>query len=99
MGGATVVHPYDDVEVIAGQGTIGLELMEQIPDLDAILVPTSGGGMISGIATAVRAIKPEVRVIACEPQGKMLEESFASGQRILDSSTANVLIDTIADAI
>jgi serine racemase len=72
MGGATVVHPYDTLTVIAGQGTIGLELLQQVPSLDAILVPTSGGGMVTGIAVAATAIKPGIRVIAVEPRGKRL---------------------------
>ena len=55
MGGAEVVHPYNDARVIAGQGTIGFELLEQAPELDAIVVPTSGGGMLTGIALAAKA--------------------------------------------
>ena len=97
--GATLVHPYNDATVIAGQGTIGLELTEQIPELDAVLVPTSGGGMLSGIAAAVRALRPNCRVIACEPAGKRLQDSFAAGARIVDPAIADVALDTIADAI
>eukprot|EP00656_Telonema_subtile_P025379 TRINITY_DN27461_c0_g1_i2.p1 TRINITY_DN27461_c0_g1~~TRINITY_DN27461_c0_g1_i2.p1 ORF type:complete len:335 (+),score=64.28 TRINITY_DN27461_c0_g1_i2:128-1132(+) len=99
MGGASVVHPYDHVDVIAGQGTIALELLEQVPELDAILVPTSGGGMLTGIAAAARGLKPEIRVIACEPLGKNLADSLRTGKRILDDQQANQLLDTIADAI
>jgi threonine dehydratase len=62
------VPPYDDPRVIAGQGTVGLELCEQVDQLDAVLVPVSGGGLISGVATAVKALRPGVRVIGVEPE-------------------------------
>mmetsp|Transcript_72955 Transcript_72955/g.219045 ORF Transcript_72955/g.219045 Transcript_72955/m.219045 type:complete len:216 (-) Transcript_72955:350-997(-) len=95
----TLVHPYDDDAVIAGQGTIALELLRQCPQLDAILVPTSGGGMLGGIAAAARALRPSVRVIAVEPEGKRLGEALASDQRVVDPATVNALLDTCADAI
>ena len=65
--GATLVHPFDDLRVIAGQGTLGLEVLEQAPDLDTIVVPVGGGGLIAGVATAVKALRPDVRVVAVEP--------------------------------
>ncbi|MDQ3556805.1 MAG: pyridoxal-phosphate dependent enzyme, partial [Gemmatimonadota bacterium] len=61
-----LIHPFDDPAVIAGQGTIGLELLEQCPQLDTIVVPVGGGGLISGIAAAVKAIRPEVRIVGVE---------------------------------
>jgi threonine dehydratase len=61
--GATFIHPYEDQYVVAGQGTIGLELVEQEPDVDTVLVPIGGGGLALGIATALRALKPEVRIV------------------------------------
>ena len=64
--GATFVHPYEDETVIAGQGTIGLELAEQIPQAETVLVPVGGGGLASGIALALRAVKPDARVIGVE---------------------------------
>lgn len=64
--GATFVHPYQDPFVIAGQGTIGIEIMEKVPDLDSVIVPIGGGGLISGIALAVKAINPKVRVIGVQ---------------------------------
>lgn len=64
--GLVFVHPYDDPAVIAGQGTIGLELLGDVPDLDAIMVPVGGGGLISGVAIAVKAIRPEVKVIGVQ---------------------------------
>ncbi len=60
--GYTFVHPYEDPHVIAGQGTIGLELLEQIPDLESVVVSIGGGGLISGLATAIKASRPNVRV-------------------------------------
>jgi threonine dehydratase len=62
------IPPYDDPRVIAGQGTVGLELIEQLPDVDVILVPVSGGGLISGISTAVKALRPDVQIIGVEPE-------------------------------
>ena len=66
--GATFVSPYDDPMVISGQGTTFLELHEELPDLDAVLVPIGGGGMMSGIALAARALAPSIRVIGIEPE-------------------------------
>jgi len=62
------IHPVDDVRVMAGNGTIGLEILEDLPDVDTILVPYGGGGLISGIASAVKATRPEVRMCAVEPE-------------------------------
>lgn len=62
----TFVHPYDDADIVAGQGTIGLELLEDAPDLDTIVVPIGGGGIMSGIATAARAIKPEIDLVGVQ---------------------------------
>ena len=69
--GATLIPPYDHPDVIAGQGTIGVEFLEQVPNLDAVVVPVSGGGMISGIALAVKALNPNCLVLAAEPGGVM----------------------------
>ncbi len=67
--GYLMVPPYDDPDVMAGQGTVGLEILEQAPGLDTVLVPIGGGGLISGIASAIKALRPEVRVIGVEPEG------------------------------
>ncbi len=67
--GAVLVHPYDDWRVIAGQGTAALELLEEIPDLDAIITPVGGGGLLSGTAIASRGIKPSIHVYGAEPAG------------------------------
>jgi threonine dehydratase len=66
--GRTLVHPYDDPFVMAGQGTVGLEMLEDVPDADVVLVPVGGGGLVSGIAAAVSGLRPGARVIAVEPE-------------------------------
>ncbi|MGZ4311153.1 MAG: threonine ammonia-lyase [Solirubrobacteraceae bacterium] len=67
--GKTLVHPFDDEAVIAGQGTVGLEILEDLPDVDTVVVPLGGGGLLSGIATAIKARHPEVRVVGVEAAG------------------------------
>jgi threonine dehydratase len=67
--GYTLVHPFDDPHIIAGQGTVGAELCDDVPDLDLVVVPVGGGGLISGVATAVRALRPRARIIGVEPVG------------------------------
>jgi threonine dehydratase len=74
--GATVVHPYDDAHVIAGQGTAALELLEDIPDLDVVLAPVGGGGLLSGTAIAATELSPRIRVLAGEPEGA--DDAFRS---------------------
>jgi threonine dehydratase len=66
--GFVFVHPFDDVAVMAGAGTVGLEMLEDAPDLDTLVVPIGGGGLISGIATAVKALKPAIKVIGVEAE-------------------------------
>tara|TARA_B100000405_G_scaffold248977_1_gene182537 strand:- start:514 stop:1500 length:987 start_codon:yes stop_codon:yes gene_type:complete len=93
--GATFLHPYDQAEVIAGQGTVALELVEQVQDLDAVLVPVGGGGLISGITLALRELAPHVRVFAVEPHGADdAARSKAAGEHILQTAP-----NTIADGL
>lgn len=98
--GAVYVHPFDDLEVMAGQGTIGLELLEQLPAFDAVIVPVGGGGLIAGIATVLRAQAPDVRIIGVESR------TFPGMQRALASEPPASLAPpalpggkTIADGI
>jgi threonine dehydratase len=63
----TFVHPFDDYDIMAGQGTIALEMLEDAPDLEVLPVPIGGGGLISGVATAAKAVKPDIHIIGCEP--------------------------------
>jgi threonine dehydratase len=79
--GGTLVHPYDDERVIAGQATAALEFLEEIPDLDIICAPVSGGGLLSGTAIAAKSLRPEIVVIGCEPaNADDASRSLAAGQ-------------------
>jgi threonine dehydratase len=81
--GRTLVHPYDDPLVMAGQGTVGLELLEDEPHADVVLVQVGGGGLVSGIATAVKSIRPDARVVAVEPErSPALHESLKAGEPV-----------------
>jgi threonine dehydratase len=81
--GRTLVHPYDDPLVMAGQGTVGLEMLEDAPETEVVLVQVGGGGLVSGIAAAVKAQKPEARVIAVEPElSNALAASLAAGHPV-----------------
>ena len=78
--GAAFIHPYDDARVISGQGTIALELLEQVPDLDWLLLPVGGGGLASGVAVVAKALRPAMRLVAVEPIGADdAQRSFATG--------------------
>lgn len=93
--GYTFVHPFDDPLVIAGQGTIGLEIIEEMPDVDAIVVPIGGGGLISGLAFAVKTLRPDIKVYGVQAEGApSMAKSVAEGKAVhLDS------VSTIADGI
>jgi threonine dehydratase len=79
--GLTYVHPFDDEELIAGQGTVGLEIVQDWPDVDAVVVPIGGGGLISGVAMAVKSKNPQIRVIGVESSdGPAMQRSIAAGQ-------------------
>jgi threonine dehydratase len=93
--GLTFIHPFDDPVVIAGQGTIGLELLEQVPDLEAVVIPIGGGGLISGVACALKERNPKIRVIGVEP------EKLPSMLRAREAGTPITLAPqaTIADGI
>ena len=91
--GATLIHPYDNRLVMAGQGTAALELMEDAPDLDMVLAPIGGGGLISGVSTAVKALRPAARMIGVEPAGADdAARSFAAG-RLIPLTEVNTLAD------
>jgi threo-3-hydroxy-L-aspartate ammonia-lyase len=81
--GLTLVHPYDEPLVMAGQGTVGLELAAEIEDLDVVLVPCGGGGLLSGVATAIKALRPAARIVGVEPQASDdTARSLRAGERV-----------------
>ncbi|MBO6524632.1 MAG: pyridoxal-phosphate dependent enzyme [Balneolaceae bacterium] len=93
--GAVIIHPYNDPRIVAGQGTAALELLETNPDLDIILTPVGGGGLLSGTVLAAKSIKPKIQVIGAEPeQADDAYKSFKAGKLIPAYST-----NTIADGL
>lgn len=81
--GYMIIHPYDDYQIIAGQGTLGLEITEQLPDVDCVVVPIGGGGLIGGVSVAVKARLPKARVIGAEPEVlRRYAKSREAGKRI-----------------
>jgi threonine dehydratase len=97
--GAAFIHPYDDLRVMAGQGTTAIELLEDAPDLDSILCPVGGGGHLSGIAVAAKALKPGIRVVGVEPQGADdAARSFKAG-RILPVDQPRTIADGLKTSL
>jgi threonine dehydratase len=93
--GSTLVHPFDDARMIAGHASVGLEILEDVPDVDVVLVACGGGGLISGVAAAIKQLRPEVRVIGIEPEGSAaMTQSLAAG-----SPQRLAKLDTIADGL
>lgn len=92
--GRVMVHPFEDPHVAAGQGTVGLELMEQCVDMKTLVVPIGGGGLIAGVAVAIKSERPDVRIIGVEPEGA------ATMRRSLDAgSPQQIQVDTVADGL
>ncbi len=90
-----LIHPFDDPKIIAGQGTVGLEILEDVPDVDMVIVGIGGGGLISGIAAALKTAKPEIKVIGVEPEGaSAMTESLQKGEPVHLSE-----VNTIADGL
>jgi threonine dehydratase len=96
--GFTMIPPYDDARIIAGQGTAGMEIVQDRPDVDVVLVPISGGGLISGVAAAVKEMRPEAKVIGVEPElAADARASMAAGRPV--AWKAEETGRTIADAL
>jgi threonine dehydratase len=96
--GYVVIPPYDDEQIITGQATCGLEIIEQLPDVDLVLAPVSGGGLLSGIATAVKRLRPNVKVFGVEPElAGDTAESFRTGKIV--TWAAELTSRTIADGL
>lgn len=93
--GATFLHPYDDLEVMAGQGTIGIEILEDLPTVDIVIVPVGGGGLLAGVAACIKHINPRVKIIGVQAEGApAIAESFKKKKHVSTES-----VSTIADGI
>lgn len=89
--GAVLIPPFDDPDIIAGQGTIGLEILENLPDVNTVVVPIGGGGLISGIATAIKSLKPSVQIFGVEPErASSMYHSVKSGEITRLSDTTSI---------
>ena len=89
----TFIHPYDDAAIVAGQGTVALEMLEQAPDLEWLVVPVGGGGLIAGMATAAKALKPQIKVVGVE------SKAYGAMHQRLNGVPVNVGGDTIAEGL
>ena len=94
--GYIFVHPFDDEDVIHGQGTIALEILEELPETDIILVPIGGGGLISGIACATKILKPEIKIIGVEPDGAASAYEAIKEDKVVELKEANTIADGTA---
>ena len=94
--GYTFVHPFNDEDVIAGQGTIGLEILEQVPDVDAVIVPVGGGGLISGVAYAIKQLNPNVKVYGVQASGAPSMVKSVKEGKIKKLASVSTIADSIA---
>ncbi len=94
--GYIFVHPFDDEDVIYGQGTIALEILEELPETDIIIVPIGGGGLISGIACAAKILKPEIKIIGVEPDGAASAYEAIKEDKVVELKEANTIADGTA---
>lgn len=94
--GYTFVHPFDDPKVIAGQGTIGLEILEDMPDVDAVIVPIGGGGLISGVALALKTLRPDVKVYGVQSSGAPSMVTSLQERKIQHLNSVSTIADGIA---
>ncbi len=94
--GYTLVHPFDDEDVIEGQGTIAIEILQELPDADIILVPVGGGGLISGVAAAAKQINPQIKIIGVEPEGAASALAAIDEDQVVALESANTIADGTA---
>ena len=94
--GYVFVHPFDDIDVLEGQGTIALEILEEMPDAEVIVVPIGGGGLISGIAAAAKMIKPDIKIIGVEPSGAASATEALKKNKVVPLPEANTIADGTA---
>jgi threonine dehydratase len=97
--GRVVLHPYDDPRVIAGQGTVGLEICAELPSLGAVIVPASGGGLVSGVAIAVKGLAPGARIVAVQPEASGTLRASRPPQRVAAATSRPPAGATVADAL
>lgn len=89
--GAMFIHPFDDPDIIAGQGTIGLEIIEDLPDVNTVIAPIGGGGLISGLCVAIKSLRPTARVVGVEPEAaSSMYQSIKVGKRIRLEDTTSI---------
>ena len=96
--GYVIVPPYNDEQIIAGQGTIGLEILEDLPDVETVLAPVGGGGMISGVATAIKLSQPSIKVIGVEPEFAADAQASLRAGKIVQFP-ADEVVRTMADGL
>jgi threonine dehydratase len=97
--GATFIHPYNNPDIIAGQGTVAVEMIDQIQNLDAIVVPVGGGGLLSGNCIAARGLQPSIRIFAAEPKGADdAARSFSAGT-LIPQMTPNTIADGLLTSL
>lgn len=94
--GYTFIHPFDDEDVIAGQGTIGLEILEQLPNMDAVIIPIGGGGLISGVAYAIKSLNPKIKVYGVQAAGAPSMFNSIHGNKIQTLTEVSTIADGIA---
>src|SRR3546814_15443674 len=92
----TFVHPFSPPAVISGQGTVGLEIVEQVPDVDTLLVAIGGGGLIAGVATAIKALRPGVRIVGIEPEGAPTHHASRAAGRMVTLDANTTVAGTLA---
>lgn len=94
--GATFLHPYNDLEVIAGQGTLGLEILSDLPTVDVVIVPAGGGGLLAGVAACIKQINPRIRIVGVQAEGaNAIAQSFLE-KRYISTDTVSTIADGIA---
>ena len=94
--GLTYIHPFNDLEVATGQGTIAYEIFQDLPDVDIILVPIGGGGLAAGVSTLAKLLNPNVKVIGVEPEGAACMKASLEAGHVVSLPTANTIADGTA---
>lgn len=94
--GNVFIHPFDDIEVMAGQGTIGLEILEELPEVDVVLLPIGGGGLAGGVAAAIKRLSPNTKVIGVEPEGAQSMKTAVAENKVIDLAQVRTIADGVA---